>query len=163
VVLPSALAGWPARGNHELVYSLAIRRGIYARHPFPTDRNEYIGQCLTLMDTLRRNGIVVYMNPRARVAHPPPTFVRSAFINGYDAVVRGRRAGERGLRPSYWRLQARLAGAVRRLRAGRRDVGLGPWQTVVAAGIAIAYHSLWFTAEILTVVMPAAVRRLYAL
>jgi Glycosyl transferase family 2 len=151
------------RTNHTFVNSIAFRRDVYWRHPFPRAREQYIGQCLSLMEALRRDGIDVYMNPSARVAHPPPTFLRSAFIRGHDAVVRDRRAGERRLRSSYWRLRTDLGGALGRIARDRDRVGLTGWWLGIAMVIAAGYYGLAFLAEVLTRVTPGLVRRLYAI
>ena len=143
--------------------SIAFRRETFHRHPFPEDRELYIGQCLDFMETLRRIGIEVYMNPAARVRHPPPTFLRSAVINGHDAVVRQRRAGDPRARASYWRLRGNLSAAAHRVGAERGAVGLSRGGASAALAIAASYYVVSFVAELLTWVSPRMVHRLYAL
>jgi hypothetical protein len=156
-------SGPPVRTMKSFVNSIAFRRDVYERHPFPRDREQYIGQCRSLVEALRRDGIDVYMNPSARVAHPPPTFIRSAFINGHDAVVRGNQAGERGLRHSYWRLRTNLGGMLGRIARDRDSVGLTGWRLGIALVLATGYYGLAFLAEVLTRAAPGLVRRLYAI
>jgi hypothetical protein len=149
--------------THSFVNSIAFRRETFHRHPFPEDRELYIGQCLDFRATLRQVGIEVYMNPAARIRHPPPTFVRSAVINGHDAVVRQRRAGDRRLRASYRRLRANLWSAARRIAAQRGAVGLSRGGACAALAIAASYYLVSFGAELLTRISPRLVHRLYAL
>lgn len=149
--------------THSFVNSIAFRRETFHRYPFPEDRELYIGQCLDFTETLRRIGIEVYMNPAARVRHPPPTFLRSAVINGHDAVVRQRRAGDPRARASYWRLRGNLSAAAHRVGAERGAVGLSRGGASAALAIAASYYVVSFVAELLTWVSPRMVHRLYAL
>lgn len=148
------------------VNSLAVRRSTFQRYPFPDDGELYIGQCLGHIETLQANGVGVYQNPRARVAHPPPTFLRSAVINGHDAVIRASRSGDRlqdQARASYWRWRANLASACRRIVTNYRVVDLPKTALPIALLTAAAYYSLSCAAELLTRANPRLVRRLYAL
>ena len=148
------------------VNSLAVRRSTFRQYPFPEDRELYIGQCLGHIETLQANGVGVFLNPRARVAHPPPTFVRSAIINGHDAVIRASRGGDRlqkQARASYWRWRANLGAACRQILANYRAVDLPKTALPIALLTAAAYYSLSCAAEILTRASARLVRRLYAL
>jgi Glycosyl transferase family 2 len=153
----------PTPTPHSFANSIAFRRETIQRHPFPDDRELYIGQCRDFTEMLRRIGIEVYMNPAARVRHPPPKFLRSAVINGHDAVIRQRRAGDTRARASYWRLRGHLATAAHRVGAERRTVGLSRAGAGAALAIAASYYVVFFAAELLTWVSPRAVHRLYAL
>jgi Glycosyl transferase family 2 len=146
-----------------LVNSIAFRREIFDRYPFPDDRELYIAQCIDLTATLRSRGIGVYMNPRARVSHPPPKFFRSAVINGHDVVIRERRARNWGPRASLGRLRRNLATAAHRLSTERGAVGLSRGGAGAAMTIATVYYLISFAAELLTRVNPRIVHRLYAL
>ena len=155
--------GPPAPTMRSFVNSIAFRRETFRRYPFPEDRELYIGQCIDFTAMLRRNGIDVYMHPRACIRHPPPTFFRSAIINGHDAVVRQRRAGDPRARASYWRLRTNLASAAGRIRAERRAVGLSSVGACAALVIATGYYVVSFFAELLTWIRPRVVHRVYAL
>lgn len=155
-----------APATNSFVNSLAVRRETFQRHPFPDDRELYIGQCLSYFETLRANGIDVYLTPRARVAHPPPTFVRSALINGHDAIIRAGRTCDRErekVRASYWRWRGNLGPAFRRILADYRQVQLPRTALPLALALAAAYYSLSCVAELLTRANPRLLRRLYAL
>ncbi|HEY7519186.1 MAG TPA: hypothetical protein VIE36_12910, partial [Methylomirabilota bacterium] len=84
-------------------------------------------------------------------------------INGHDAVVRQRRAGDRRLRASYRRLRANLWSAARRIAAQRGAVGLSRGGACAALAIAASYYLVSFGAELLTRISPRLVHRLYAL
>jgi hypothetical protein len=148
---------------HSFVNSIAFRRETFEQCRFPEDRGLYIGQCRDFRETLRREGIDVYMNLAARVGHPPPMFLRSAIINGHDAVVRQRRGGDERARASFGRLRRHLSAAVHRVAAGRRMIGLSRGGAYAALGIAGSYYVVSFVAELLTWVNPRIVHRVYAL
>jgi glycosyltransferase involved in cell wall biosynthesis len=153
----------PVPTTHSFANSIAFRRETFQRHPFPDDRALYIGQCRDFTAMLRRIGIEVYMNPAARVRHPPPRFLRSAVINGHDAVIRQRRAGDARARASCWRLRGHLVTAARRVGAERRTVGLSRAGACAALVIATSYYVVSFAAELLTWINPRVIHRLYAL
>jgi hypothetical protein len=153
----------PAPTTHSFANSIALRRETFQRYSFPDDRELYIGQCRDFVERLHGAGIAVYMHPAARVRHPPPKFLRSAVINGHDAVIRQRRTGDLRARASYWRLRANLATAANRVGAERRAAGLSRGGAKAALAIAASYYVVMFAAEMLTWVSPRAVHRLYAL
>jgi len=156
--------GPPVPTTSSFVNSLAVRQGTFQQHPFPEDREIYIGQCLSHVETLQANGIGVYLNPRARVAHPPPTFVRSAIINGHDAVIRaGRTDRKEKARASYWRWRGNLGAACRRVLTDYRRVGLPCAALPIALITAAVYYTLLCLAELATRANPRFVERLYDL
>src|SRR5262245_60341184 len=93
------------------VNTLAIRRHVFEKYPFPEDSALYMGQGVLWNRMLAADGVSILLNPGARVAHPPPVFLRSAIINGYDTAQRTRQPGEtalQSLKVSYWGLQSNL-------------------------------------------------------
>ncbi len=76
------------------VNTLAMRRRIFEQYPFPEETSLYMGQGVTWNRILAENRVPIFLNPRARVAHPPPVFLRSAIVNGYDTAQRTREPGE---------------------------------------------------------------------
>ena len=147
------------------VNSFAVRRSTFMKHPFPEDREIYIGQCLNHIQDLQANGISIFLNPQARVAHPPPTFWRSAIINGHDAVIRAARDGDRlsnCFRASYWRWRATLGPACQRILTHYREVDLPRPALPIALLTATAYYSILCLAELLTRANRGLVRKLYA-
>jgi glycosyltransferase involved in cell wall biosynthesis len=156
--------GPPAVSGTSMVNNIAMRRSVFDRHPFPDDPTLYIGQCVSWSETLRGNGIDIYLNPSARVAHPPPRFFRSALINGHDAGRRLRRPGDS--RKHAWRaagagLRAHLAAARSRIAAERREVGLSRAGVPVALAVGGAYWLLWALAEAVSRWNPDLIRRRY--
>jgi hypothetical protein len=139
------------RDDH--VNNIAMRRHVFEKHPFTEDASLYIAQCSIWTRELQEAGIAIYVNPSARVAHPPPSFLRSALINGHDTARRTRRPGDGTLeaaRRTYWALRSHLGPAFRNVRERRRDVGLSPFGVPAALAILGTYWSLWALAELLT-------------
>jgi hypothetical protein len=135
------------------VNTIAMRRHIFEKYPFPEDRTLYMDQGLIWAQTVNRHGVRTYLNPSARVAHPPPRFLRSAFINGYDLAQRTRHPGEgklQSLRRSYWGVRENVREASDRIRQGYREVGLSRAAVPVAIALAGSYWTVWGLAELLT-------------
>ena len=149
-----------------LANNVAVRRELFVRYPFPEDPDLYIRQSVIYGETLRAAGIPIHVNPCARVAHPPPRFLRSALIQGHDTAVRARRAsnGDRGRpRRALRRFVRNLRTGSARIVARRREVGLSPIAVPVALAIVGAYYALWGVAEALAHVNPRLIRRWYAI
>lgn len=130
--------------------TLAMRRHIFEKYPFPEVTSLYMGQGVTWNRTLAANRVPIFLNPSARVAHPPPVFLRSAIVNGYDTAQRTRQPGEsklQGLKATYWGFRANLY-RLRGIRLGYRDVGLPRAAVPLAIALAGVYWSLWSMAEL---------------
>jgi glycosyltransferase involved in cell wall biosynthesis len=164
--------GWifPLRSTeHGLVRSqsfcannFAIRRAVFARHPFP-ETGQYRGQCGFLAEDLIGSGHNIYLNRDAQVAHPPPyglkQFVIRALWGGYDDRIR-RRLRAQHLAGRGTRGLTRKSGAyLMRIFRDRRRVQLSLGGAVVAAGIAILYQGLRMTAYLTSKAAPKLVRR----
>jgi Glycosyl transferase family 2 len=134
------------------VNTLAIRRRIFEQYPFPEVSTLYMGQGVTWNRTLAEHGVPIFLNPRSRVAHPPPVFLRSAIVNGYDTAQRTRRPGEstlEGLKVVYWHFQGNIIAMARRIRLGYREVGLSRASVPFAIALAGVYWSLWSLFELI--------------
>lgn len=149
--------------------NLAGRREFLARYPFP-DQSRFRGQCSILAERLAADGIPIYCNPSARVAHPPPNgmshFVRRALCEGHDLIVREHDRGKavpvnlrRNLRLSYWSLRAKAVHIRETIRNNRARVGLSPASVPYAVGIMFLYYTLHVVGEMLTRINPSIVRR----
>jgi Glycosyl transferase family 2 len=135
------------------VNTIAMRRPVFEKYPFPEDLWLYMDQGLIWAETLKQNGVRTYINPSARVAHPPPRFLRSALINGHDLAQRTRQPGEgklQSLRRSYWGFRENLREASGAIRRGYAEVGLPRAAVPAALVVAGAYWTLWSLAELLT-------------
>jgi hypothetical protein len=133
--------------------TLAMRRHIFERYPFPEKTSLYMAQGATWHRTLTANAVRIFLNPGARVAHPPPVFLRSAIVNGYDAAQRTRQPGDswlQGLRVSCYSLRGNLIATVRRITHGYREVGIPRASVPLAIALAGAYWTLWSMAELVT-------------
>ena len=133
--------------------TLAMRRHIFEQYPFPEKSALYMGQGVTWHKTLAANNVPIFLNPSARVAHPPPVFLRSAIVNGYDTAQRTRQPGQsylQGLRVSYRGLRQNLSTMLRRVMLGYREVGIPRAAVPLAIALAGVYWTLWSTAELVT-------------
>jgi hypothetical protein len=134
------------------VNTLAIRRHVFEEHPFPEVTSLYMAQGVTWNRTLASNGIPIVLNPRARVAHPPPVFLRSAIVNGYDTAQRTREPGEsfiRSLKLTYWGFRQNMSAMYRRITREHRDVGLARPAVPPALALAGVYWTLWSLFELI--------------
>jgi hypothetical protein len=135
-----------------VVNNIAMRRHIFEKYPFPEDRTLFRDQARIWANTVNAHGLRTYLNPMARVAHPPPRFLWSAFINGHDLAQRTRQPGEsklQSLRRSYWGVWENIREASAHIREGHREVGLPRAAVPVAIAVVGAYWMLWGFAELL--------------
>ena len=133
--------------------TLAVRRHTFERYPFPEETSLYMAQGRIWHETLATNRVSIFLNPSARVAHPPPVFLRSAIINGYDTARRTCQPGEsklQSLKVSYRNFRGNLSGMFRRITLGYREVGIPRAAVPVAIALAGVYWSLWSMAELVT-------------
>ncbi len=131
--------------------TLAMRRHTFARYPFPEETKLYMAQGITWQRTLADHHVPIFLNPGARVAHPPPVFLRSAIVNGYDTAQRTREPGEsklQSLKVSYRNFRGNLGMMFRRITLGYREVGLRRAAVPFAIALAGVYWSLWSMAEL---------------
>lgn len=80
--------------------NVAFRRQLLLRYPIPCGLPMYRGSGHLHAMQLRRLGVVIWKQPKARVTHPVPTHGAAAFfwrwlLYGHDQVVRERLALER--------------------------------------------------------------------
>jgi hypothetical protein len=155
--------GWyfPARlpdgpiyeANPPCVNTIVLRRHVFEKYPFPEDPKLYMAQTTVWGQILRAHGVRTHLNPGARVAHPPPVFIRSAILQGYDLAQRTPGPGEsarQSLRRCYWGLRHDLRDAFESVRRGREEIGLSRAAVPVSLGILTVYWTLWHVAELVT-------------
>lgn len=133
--------------------NLAMRRHTFDQYPFPEESALYMAQGITWYRTLAANHVPIFLNPSARVAHPPPVFLRSAIVNGYDTAQRTREPDEtklRSLKVSYRNFRANLRMMFHRIKLDYRDVGLSRAAASLAIALAGVYWTLWSMAELVT-------------
>jgi len=131
--------------------TLAMRRHTFEQYPFPEESALYMAQGRTWHETLAANRVPIFLNPSARVAHPPPVFLRSAIVNGYDTAQRTREPAEsklRSLKVSYRNFRGNLGMMFRRITLDYRDVGLPGAAVPLAIVLAGVYWTLWSMAEL---------------
>ena len=124
----------PSRGLVETEFFFAnnalFRRELFLANKFP-DLPLYRGHCAALGAALRGQGIRLYQQTDARVAHPPPSathFVHRALSEGYDVTTRARLKGKqrdlgtRELRRQLELVQTRIKQRMQRAQVGRREL-----------------------------------------
>jgi glycosyltransferase involved in cell wall biosynthesis len=128
--------------------SVAFRRHVFERFPYPENRERFRGQCGMLSEILAANGIHIWQNPSARVAHPAPPakkFLQWTLCNGHDQYIRLLRMGD----PKKYSTRALVAQWMRNIKhstlkvfRGRSRVGLPVWAVPLTLVIAYAYYTL---------------------
>jgi cellulose synthase/poly-beta-1,6-N-acetylglucosamine synthase-like glycosyltransferase len=145
--------------------NVAFRRTLFDRYPFP-DLDIYRGHCTVLCARLRADGVQIYRQNAARVAHPYPLtigyFMGRALNNGRDFLFTERLVADRQLTlRSIARLyRGRVHYALRRILENRRQVGLSAPGTVGAFGVAWAYFSLQAVGEAVSLYRPGLIPKI---
>ena len=110
--------------------NVIFRRDLFLAYRYP-DLPLYRGQCDFLGKKLRSNGVRLFLQTGARVAHPPPSprhFIHRALSEGYDAIIRKRIAGKptemdrAELRRQLDHVRTRVNNRAQLTNAGRREV-----------------------------------------
>jgi hypothetical protein len=147
--------------------NFAVRRDFQLQHPFPDLAGTSRGSCLILAKQLSTAGVPIYLNSRARVAHPAPHGLRHiskrALAQGRDRLYRERRFGTRwsaSSPASCLRLARHCAGSAGKIATGFHRVGLKPLLIPAAIAVAWYYYLLYWTGEILAHAGLAAVYRI---
>jgi len=141
--------------------SLAARREIFLRFPFPIDQR-FRGACQDFAAQVRAAGMQTWENPASRCAHAKPAgwrgIARSALWRGHDRCCEQRSKGApmagpvratRGLRTSLIRAWGRI----------RRDaihVGVPPAEVPAIAAAALGYELLIRAGYVVTRIAPNA-------
>lgn len=145
--------------------SVAFRRELFLRYQFPAIEGTDRGSCVKLAQKLRADGVAVYENPEARVAHPHPNgsreFLVRALGDGRDTVWRASfgGAGWQGL-PHGWILPAcrRLKLAIVRIFRDYRRVGLRVGHLPVVLAVAFCFYGLCLCGATISFVSPRFAR-----
>ncbi|MGB0497537.1 MAG: glycosyltransferase [Rubricella sp.] len=161
--VPSDAGLTPARSLN--ANNLAVRRAFFLSHRYARE-DSYRGQCRELAKRLRAGGEALYRQPRARVAHPPPSdrqhFIQRAAAHGHGAVYWSRkRHGVWAANPltvPFWFL-ARAGSVVRNVLRRRRASGAG-WSTALAAvGVGVFYYLVAAGAALVATINRKSIRR----
>jgi hypothetical protein len=145
--------------------SIAFRRALFARFPFP-QRPTFRGQCSELALILRRQGIGLYLNCAAQSAHPPPNgiarFIERALFAGHDECTYRRLTGSAHAGHAIARFGTDLRTVCRRIGERRHAIAAGGGAAIAGACLGFAYYSLKLGGYLLTLASPTAVRRMFA-
>jgi cellulose synthase/poly-beta-1,6-N-acetylglucosamine synthase-like glycosyltransferase len=149
--------------GHFNANSVAFRRPVFEKHNFPSDLR-FRGQCHSLAEELLSNDIEILVNPRARVAHPPPRglwyITQRAMCQGHDRLLTYRAAGGTdAVFRSVKVLGADIKVSWRRTRRSYRSVGVTVGQIPAVMGIAIWYHLWSCIGWLAAMLVPGTIRR----
>lgn len=129
--------------------NLAVRRALFSNHPFP-ESGQFRGQCALLAEELMADGYTIWRARGSRVAHPPPDnarhFVMRALWHGHDDRIHKARTTRASLGDGTRQLRDDIGRAFRRIRAHRKQVGLGAMGAAGAGALALAYYGLKYAA-----------------
>jgi hypothetical protein len=154
--------------SHFFANNVLFRAEIFKSRPFPKS-SLVRGQCTLLAEKLLADHHSIYLEPSARVIHPPPNglahFVKRALCAGHDKVA--LKLEHRYRTGTVFRL---LAGAIvrfcREVKAAaksvilhRREVELGSLQIAGAMGIAVSYVCLELVGETISLINPHFIRK----
>jgi hypothetical protein len=152
-----------ARTSRLVSNSIAFRRTVFARCPFP-QRPTFRGQCSELAAILQRQGISLYMNYAAQSVHPPPNgiarFVERAIWAGHDQCSYQRFDGTAHISDALSAFRTDLGMVRTRIALRRHAVGAGTGTMIGAACLGVAYYTLKLCGYLITLASPSAVRRL---
>jgi hypothetical protein len=138
--------------------NVLFRAEVLKNTPFP-NAPLVRGKCTLLTEKLLKDHRSIYLEPSAKVIHPPPKgiahFVKRALCSGQDNVVMET---DRGLRGAFRRFRWQIKGAAKRIISHRHEVGLDPVGVVGATSIAASYITLQFVGEAISLISPQFIR-----
>jgi glycosyltransferase involved in cell wall biosynthesis len=147
--------------------NVAFRSDVFLANPFP-ELPTYRGQCSVLGHRLLEKGLGVFVQRSARVSHPVPLtvsyFVARALNNGRDEVLVSRivtRSNRTRIRTVYWNLRTGFVGTWWKFRTHRREVGLSLPAAFGGYAVVAAYFFLKAIGELVTIVRPHLIARLF--
>jgi hypothetical protein len=127
---PRTVTAGLRESDHFFANNVLFRRDLFLAYRFP-DLPLYRGHCSALGLRLRRDGVRLFIQSGARVAHPPPNpqhFVHRALSEGYDLAIRARIAGQEKefgteeLRRQLGNMRQRVANRLQHLEVGKREI-----------------------------------------
>lgn len=147
------------RSEHFFANNVVFRAEVLRDHPF-ADLPLVRGKCLLLARDLIADGKSIFIEPAARVTHPPPNgawhFIKRALCSGQDNVF--LRDEDNGPGGAFRRLRWQVRDAGRRLAANRREIGLGPLGVAAGGALAAVYFLFEFAGDLLTQARPGLIR-----
>ncbi|WP_437882157.1 glycosyltransferase family 2 protein [Pseudomonas sp. LRF_L74] len=144
--------------------NIAFRRKVFERLPFP-ERVTFRGQCSELGRLLAANGILLYRNPMAQAAHPPPNgirhFVERASYSGHDECSYRRLCAPVGVANAWARFRFDLGVVNQRVTRRAPVIGAKAGTRLAARVLGAVFYLIKLIAYALTVFAPTAVRRIF--
>ena len=129
--------------------NVIFKRKLFLAHKFP-DLPLYRGHCGALGIALRSEGVRLYQQTNARVAHPPPYpshFVHRALSEGYDATIREQLKGTQA-ELGIPELKRQLKGLRTRINQRIDGMEVGRSERTAAMMLGKAYYFLRFVGQL---------------
>ncbi len=146
------------RSAHFFANSVAFRREIFERHPFPMLAGSNRGACALLARDLQRDGIPIWVNDAARAAHPAPApgsgFLMRALSHGRDNYL------AYGLARTLARFTVGVGQAFLRPLRRYAKLGIPVYEIPLGIAVGLAYWSLHLLGLGAAVLAPGLARRL---
>jgi glycosyltransferase involved in cell wall biosynthesis len=154
----------PARGLIETRFFFAnnviFRRELFLDYKFP-DLPLYRGHCTALGNRLLRQGVRLYQQTNARVAHPPPNgthFIHRALSEGHDVAMRARLQG-RECDLGMEELRRQLQGVQKRINNRLKNVEVRRSERAAAIMLGKVYCVVRFAGQLWAARSPENARR----
>lgn len=146
--------------------NVAFRRKIFESCPFP-DSAHIRSRHTVMVDKLHSRGFKIFYQPKSRTSHDIPNglrhFIKRAISDGHDHLIEYRRRAYSANSPSVsngnQHYRRSLSQGFARLHRRFRQAGLGPLDTVGAAGVVLAYVTFMFVGIIIGSFQPELIRR----
>lgn len=152
------------RENHALVRSnlfhannVAFRKEIITAHPFP-EMPEGVTRkaCVILSKQLEREGIPIWINTAAQVAHPAPNGINHFFIRalaqGRDTLLYDHNKKFLVFLKDFY--MTKIISSCIKIIVNGKKVNLPFWQAPIAIGVMTIYYTLALTGAVITYTMP---------
>jgi len=139
--------------NHFFANNVAFKKKLFLQYYFGKNAQVSRGGCLALGESLRRDGIDIYLCENAFVAHPPPQlgshFILRALAQGRDRLLRNKPC-QRHIGYSIYRLFKNSAKSFAKITLRHRSVELPLVFIPAAIAIGQIYYFTYFLGEVFT-------------
>ena len=140
--------------NHFFANNVAFKKNLFLQYYFGKNDQVSRGGCLALGESLRKDGIDIYLCENAFVAHPPPQFgshfILRALAQGRDRLLRNKPC-QRHIGYSIYRLFENSVKSFAKITLRHRLVDLPLIFIPGAIIIGQIYYLIYFLGEVFTI------------
>ncbi len=137
--------------KHFFANNIAFKKEIFLRHKFHIDEDSSRGACLDLAQSLQNDGVEIWRNPSAQVAHPPPIGIKNfclrALAQGRDRQLRSYGMSSTSF-GSFFRAFQNMIKSIIKILINFKRVRLNPLAIPFTILLAITYYTLYLLGEI---------------